>query len=203
MKYILLLLLFPFLWEHISAQNNPSPDKYLTGLFSTRDGALLAYTNQQKSFMIEFVSGNIEPSENPDALTVDNILIISKITPVLANLMFDSMSIDRQKTALSLFMEKEIVHKFTFDAPVYEWLTINNQLFQFWHMKSNDENSEVEEQMYLTTLCFDQILNLNTPLERTVGNFENNKLLLLKVAKSLKLNNFGINLQALHEELNK
>lgn len=203
MKYIFLLLMLPLLCKYVPAQNVPSPDKYLTGLFSTRVGALLAYTNKQKSFIIEFVSGNIEPSENPDALTVDNIFIISKISPVQANLMFDSMSIDRQKTALILFMEKEIIHKFTFDAPVSEWLTINNQLFLFWHIKSNDENSKVDKQMYLTTLCFDQVLNLNTPLERTVGNFESNKLLLLKVAKSLKLNNFGINLQVLHEELNK
>jgi len=203
MKNILFLLLFPLLYIMASAQNAPLPDKYQTGLFKTNDGAMLVYTSSRKSFRMDFVSQNIEPSENPNSFAIDSISIISQITPAKGNMEYDSLTTEQQKTSINLYMNNEIIHKFDITPPVTEWLTINNKLFLFWYYNLNDDKSDIDKQMFLTTLCFDQILNLSTPLPKAGGDFNKNKSLLIKTAKSLKLINSGINLQALYEELNR
>jgi len=208
MKKMIVIAMLLILCFSVKAQNDIPADEFHMGLFKTDKGARLIYTSDIKSMEMEFISDNIEPSENPDAMTIDYVPFHTELIPAQQNFNFDSLPTEKQKEGLTRFMNNEIVRlsknlNQDFEPPVIEWMTLNNKLFLFWSIKSTDTKSEYEKQLFLTTVCFKQVLNLNTSVIRMGGNFENAKALLVKTLKTLKLNNFGIDLKKLYEELNK
>jgi len=57
--------------------------------------------------------------------------------------------------------------------------------------------------MFLTTICFDHILNLNTPVTREKGDILFNKELLNNIAGSLTLNDTIIDINSFNKVPNK
>jgi hypothetical protein len=84
----------------------------------------------------------------------------------------------------------------------YEWMDLNHKRFLLWYydMPAGKKNS-VLKQLNLSTICFAHALNLNNPV--TEGDkFEENKALLLKVAQTLKQNDFSLDFDELYKKLN-
>ena len=60
----------------------------------------------------------------------------------------------------------------------------------------------IDQQCYLMTICFDQILVLNSPVGKG-KKFTDIKELLTNVGNTLKLNDHTIDLEKLYNDLNK
>ena len=88
----------------------------------------------------------------------------------------------------------------------FDWITINNKIYLLWYydmpVGKKIKKGTVLKQINLSTLCFEHALNLNTPFEQQ-DSLETDKNFLLKVARTLKQNDFEINFDALYNELQK
>nr|WKN36054.1 hypothetical protein K4G66_27180 [Tunicatimonas sp. TK19036] len=183
-------------------------EEFQAGLMKTKTGAMIVYTGTNHSFTLEMFSENLKPSEQANFLTVDNTIFQSVIIPFQQKLDFDNMSAEIQKSNLLDYMNYELDYfknelKQKIVGERHEFIEFNDKIYLFWYYDMPKSNKQIGKQIYLTTICFDQILNLNTPLERDKNDFNFNRDLLMKVGKTLKLNKKPINLSELYKELNK
>jgi hypothetical protein len=87
-------------------------------------------------------------------------------------------------------------------------MTLGGHLFIRWsfdvlpgHIK--DTQQYARGQIYYSTVAFDQILDLNTPLLKRTDTFVGCNALLVKVARSLALSRTPIDLDRKYSELNQ
>jgi hypothetical protein len=188
------------------SQNEYKPEDFHAALLQTKTGAMIVYTGDKHSFTLDIVSKNIKPSEEPNFVIVDNTVLQSIIIPFPQKFDFENMNIETQKQNLLGYMNYELDYiknelKEKIDNEKYEWVELNNKLFLLWFYDM-PKNKNIEKQVYLTTVCFDHILNLNTPLERERNDFNFAKDFLIKISQTIKLYDKSINLDELYKELN-
>ncbi len=208
MKRKLALMILTLTGLFCYGQNDYKAEEFQSGLMKTKTGAMIVYTGSNHSFTLEILSDNLKPSEQPNFVIIDNIIFQSVIMPFQQKLDFENLSIETQKSNLLGYMNYELDYfknelKQNILNEKYEWIKLNEKLFLFWFYDMPKSNKQIKKQIYLTTICFDHILNLNTPLMRDKDDFNFNKELLTKIGKSLKLKNEPIDLNILYNELNK
>ena len=69
-------------------------------------------------------------------------------------------------------------------------------------MAASPPNSKIRRQVYLSTLFFDQVLDLNIPIF-SLNDFARAKDLLVRLANSLKVYNKHLDLALLSKQLSK
>ncbi len=67
-----------------------------------------------------------------------------------------------------------------------EVIFLNNKPHLFWYFDMPKGNKPAIQQLYISTICFDNVLTLNSPLMENIHTFEGNKSLLLTIIKTLK-----------------
>lgn len=202
--FIGLLLLIPF-WTNAQYK----AEEFEATLLEAKYGAFLLYNGQINSFSLKFESKSVEPTDKPNFLRVDNILMQSSITPFQEKLDFNHLDKPTQKRYLrgwkayeKEWVEEQLNIKLTEKE---EFIEISNRPFLYWtfNMPRSNEPGSVDSQMYLVTICFDQLLVLNGPVEK--GKEEGvikNKF--LTVARTLTLYpNQTQDIEKLYNELKK
>ena len=184
-------------------------EEFEAALLQAKYGALLMYNGQTNSFSIRFESKSVEPTDKANFLKVDNILMQSSITPFTQALDFKNLGIDTQQKFLSgwkayekKWVEEQLKIKL---IEKEEFIDISDKTFLYWtyDMPKTKNKDSVDKQVYLVTICFDQLLILNGPVEKGKKE-ETVKDKLLTVAKTLTLySNQTQDLKKLYNELMK
>ncbi|MDD2983673.1 MAG: hypothetical protein PHQ74_09815 [Crocinitomicaceae bacterium] len=211
MKQLLTSLLLLVSTFFSFAQEAFEAEKFKAALFRTKTGAKLVYNGEMHSFTLQ-LEGKIEPTEAANFLTLNNNILQIMHVPFMSKQDFENMSIESQKKNLLGHMRYELdyfkeILKTKNLKETAEFVTINDKLFLYWtyqmpKMKNKSDQKSVEKQAYWTTVCFDQILIINRPLQK-VKETEDAKEEIIKIAKTLVLNDFPIDLENLYNELNK
>jgi hypothetical protein len=165
-------------------------EEFQAAMIETKFGAMIVYNGQKNSFTMRVVSKSIEPTEQENFLLVDKKLVQSSIIPFQEEFDFKSLTMEKQKELLSGYKEyeKEYVQdqlkiKLTESE---QFINLEGKMFKYWSFDMPKDNSSVVKQVYLFTICFDQILILNGPVEK--GQSESGlKSILINMAKSLEL----------------
>ncbi|MDB5257065.1 MAG: hypothetical protein JWM14_1760 [Chitinophagaceae bacterium] len=203
-----LLFIALFLFNAYSFAQTYTAEKFEPALMQTKTGAILVYNGEKHSFTLELVSPNLRPTENPTFIMLDQSILQAVVLPFSQKLDFDHLSIADQKQILTGYMNYELnyfkqeLHQ-DYKKSISEWIELNGKLFLFWSYDMPKSNKELGKQIYLTTICFDQIMNLNVPMERKKNDFEDKKKLLTTIGNTLQLNDQPVNLDALYKELTK
>lgn len=177
----------------ITAIAQYKPEEFQAGLLQAKYGAMLVYNGQKNSFTLKFVFKSVEPTERPNFVRVDGSLMQSTLFPIHKEYDFASLTEEEQKIVLQnwklyekKWVEDQLKSKLNEKE---EFLKINDKLCLYWSYDmptKKDDPYAVVKQMYLVTLCFDQTLVLNGPIEKGKSEIElRNKL--TSVAKTLEL----------------
>ena len=118
---------------------------------------------------------------------------------------YDKMSDEKKKETLLNYINYEFSYfkkdqKQDISNLKYEWVILNNKLFIYWIYDMPMSNKTVERQIYLTTVCFDNILTLNLPFLTNTKSLDIYKELLLGIGKSYKSYNSTVDLDKIYSE---
>lgn len=184
------LLLFCFLIFSVEAVAQYKAEEFQAAMIEAKFGAMLAYNGQRNSFTLRIVSKSIEPTEQDNFLLVDNKLIQFSTIPFQEEFDFKSLNPAMQKELLTGYKEyeKEYLQEQlkTVLTETEQFLNLEGKIFKYWSFDMPKDNTSVSKQVYLFTLCFDQILLLNGPVVKGQNEVEV-KTLLINMAKTLEL----------------
>ncbi len=173
-------------------------------LMQTKKGALFVFNGSSHAFSIEVISNKLKPTNDQLALLIDNIIFRPFVLPYRTVTEFDKMPDQRQKELLQNYINYEFDffkndQKQDISNLSYEWLTLNDKLFIYWIYDMPKSNKMVEKQMYVTTICFDNVLTLNMPLQSKSKSLEFHKGLLIDISRSYKAYNTVVDLDKMYE----
>ena len=180
---------------------------YVSGLIPTKTGAIFAFTSEENSFLLHLESENIQPLEARNFVQVDNWVFQA------FNLEFENpknvdLKIENEmKKSLSQYVMYEIDYfknelQIQCDSLKLNWGKINDKYFYFWYFNMPDTIENISKQMYLTTICHNQFLNMSIPIEKD-SDFKSGKDFLFKVAKTLEINDFPVSFEELNRKHNE
>jgi len=183
-----------------------SQSEYNSALIPTKDGAILAFSDSLKSFTLEIKSDKIEPVDQRNFVLIDN-WVFQAYNMNFSNPNNLDFAIEKNiKSALSQYIMYEVDYfkkelNYECDSLTFNWGNISNNYFYFWYYNTPDTLETLKKQLYLTTICHNQILNMNIPLEKGT-KFSDGKKFLFKIAETLKTNDYPVDFNELYEELN-
>lgn len=206
MKFLSLFLLLLFS-NKLFAQS--SEEKFKSALMEKKDGAVVVYSSNRHSFTLDIISDNIKPLQ-PGYVSVNNKILQFVFVGNDALRQTENTE-EQQKTQLLGYMQYELDYiknelKIDYSGLTHDWVIINNKIYLLWYydmpVGKEVEKGAILKQFNLSTLCFEHVLNLNTPFEQR-DSLEADKNFLVKVAQTLKQNDFEIDFNALYNELQK
>jgi hypothetical protein len=209
MKNLAIILVLLFSGLRIYAQT--SGENFKSALMEKKGGAVVVYSSDKHSFTLNLISNNIKPQNKSGLVIIDNHVLQFILIPN-ETINADSVSEAYQKIALLGYMNYELDYakndlKIAYTNLVTDWVVINNKLLLSWRydmpaeMIKKDENS-TRKQINLSTICFGNVLNLNTPFEKN-DTLDYDKALLAKVAKTYTPNNFAIDFDEFYKKLHE
>lgn len=184
-------------------------EEFEAALLEANYGALLVYNGQTNSFSVKFVAASVRPTEQANFVLVDNTLIQSSILPFTEDIDFIHLDAEGKKKYLTYWKayEKKWVEEqmnLTLTEKE-EFLDIAGKPFLYWSydMPKSKKKGSVTKQVYLVTICFDQIFLLSGPVVKD-SKEETMRAKVLSIAETLTLfPNQVQDLQKLYDELKK
>jgi hypothetical protein len=165
-------------------------EEFQPAVIETKFGALIIYNGTRNSFTLQINSKSIESTDQENFLMIDKKLVQSSIIPFTEEFDFSKLSIEQQKQLLTGYKEYEkefIQEQLKSKLVEYEqFLNLEGKIFKYWSFNMPPGNSSVSKQIYLFTICFDQILILNGPVLKNESENEL-KSLLIGLAKTIAL----------------
>lgn len=166
-------------------------EDFRVALLQTNYGALILFNGQTNSFSLKVEGQSVKPMDKPNFIMADSVLFQSTAIPFTEQKDFANLTADEKKDLLLNYRlyEKEYV-----EAQLHirlketvEFVDVKGQPFLYWSFKMPPDNTSVAQQVYLITICYDQIVVLNAPIPQ--GKPEAPvKDLFLRIAKTLELN---------------
>jgi hypothetical protein len=165
-----------------------------------KNGGQFLYNGTAHSFTLDIVSDSINTVDFPNYIKISDRILQTSIVPLPAsNLDLNRLTIAQQKEALEAYVNYELAYfkndlKLSYKNLRKEWMTINTKLWLFWIFdvyglkKDADLAEQVKGQAYASTICFNQILDLNMPLFQG-DPYEKTKKLVIKLMATLKTYN--------------
>ncbi|MEY4930256.1 MAG: hypothetical protein RI909_980 [Bacteroidota bacterium] len=165
-------------------------EEFQAAMIQTKFGAMIIYNGKKNSFTLRIISKSIEPTEQENFLLVDKNLVQSSIIPFQEKFDFKAMPEQLQRQLLTGYKEyeKEYVQeqlKIQLEESE-QFLNLEGKIFKYWTFSMPKDNDSVSKQLYLFTICFDQILMLNGPVVKDQPEAEL-KNILIGMAKTLEL----------------
>ncbi len=187
MKALLLCVLIVF---SMDAMAQYKAEVFQSSLIEAKSGVMIVFNGQKNSFTLRIVSKSIEPSEHENFLLVEKKLFQASAIPFQEAFDFKSMGVEQQKQLLTGYKEyeKEYLQEQLKAgiAGTEQFLNLEGKIFKYWSFDMPEDNNSVRKQVYLFTICFDQILILNGPVVADQNEMEM-KILLINIAKTLEI----------------
>jgi len=174
-------------------------EQFESGFVATQTGGLIVYSGLNHSFTIEVQAKVVKPTEQTNFYLVDNQIVQTAILPIPMKTDLKDMSTIKQKEIIRGYIDYELLYfrntlKQEYSKLHIDWTVINGKVYADWSFDMPKDNQQVKKQLYMTTICFDQILDLNAPV---FDNYTKAKEILLQLAGSIKLYNNHLNLTAM------
>jgi hypothetical protein len=189
------------------SQKGGSAEDSHASLVQGKKRSMLAYSGAGRSFTMDISGKTAKPSDLPGFVSIDKQIVQATLVPVSQNIDLNYLTISREKDILTKYMDYELTYykkklKQDYIHLQMEWLSIHGRVFLLWYFDMPKDYKLVSRQLYLSTLFFDQIMDLNAPLF-TVNDFGRARELLVKLGTSLKTSDKSLDIAALTRQLNK
>jgi hypothetical protein len=204
MKLTPLLLLLLAAMPAFCQKNTPDEDVHAT-LLTGKKKSLIVYAGPEHSFTMEPTSKTAKPSDIPGFITIDGQVLQATLVPASLSVDPRRPTTDREKEILTKYMNYELGYykkklKQKYSRLQTEWMTIKGHLFLVWYFDMPRDYKLVSRQIYLSTLFFDQVLDLNAPVFK-MEHFVRAKATLVRLAGSLKTYDKQLDLGLLKRQL--
>ncbi len=202
--------LFPVLillttWFSATAQTAPTDDVHAS-LLTGKKKSLIAYAGQGHSFTLE-IAPTAKPSDVPGFITINKQIFQSTLVPVDKSIDISSLTPAREQDILTGYMNFELsyykkkLHQ-NYSNLSTQWVTLQNRIFLVWFFDIPQDQKLISRQIYVSTIFYDQILDLNAPVfhPEDAGKA---KALLLRLAGTIKTYDTHLDLVALQKKISK
>jgi hypothetical protein len=198
-----ILLSFILLATTLGAFAQPADDVHAS-LLTGRKKALIAYAGQDHSFTLE-VAPTAKPSDVPGFITVNKQIVQSLLVPIDKSIDLNNMTPAREQDILTSYMKFELsyykkkLHQ-DYSNLQTQWLTLQNRIFLVWYFDIPNNQKLISRQIYVSTVFFNQIMDLNAPVFHP-EDADKAKALLLRLAGTIKTYNTHLDLGALQKKI--
>ena len=201
---ILAVLLISTIWS--SAQNTTAPEEFESGFIPYPKGALILFSGTQHSFSVDIVSDSVRPTEQPNFVLVDGQVVQCINIGIPEDIDVKDLDDERTKEILRGYIDYELAYfkdelEQDYENLSIDYVVINKRLFAVWSLEMPKLRDKVEKQIYMTTVCFNQILNLNSPVV-TGSDAGKAKQKLMTIAETLRTYDTHLDFQLIHQTLN-
>jgi hypothetical protein len=203
MPRLLLFFLLGLLPTLVLAQ--AADETFEAALLQTKTGAMLVYNGSQHAFSVQF-TGRVEPSKNPNFLTLNGQVVQAAIIGYGSNGDVSDLPEDTQKKFLLSYQQHEGTYfRKELKVPITDEKTTfvrhGNHLFLSWTFGMlHRTKAQVKQQFYLVAICFNQALVLNCPVTTPAESIRAQQLL-AAIADTLVLHDEPVDLTKLYKEL--
>jgi len=204
-KLIVLILL---LASAAAVGQKDTPGEYIhASLLQGKKRSLIGWSGREHSFTMDMAARSVKPSDLPEFVNIDGLIVQSTLLPVPQGIDLRHLNPSRQKDLLTKYMKDELDYyrkklREKYSQSESEPLTIKGRVFLLWYFDMPENNKMIKRQVYLSTLFFDHVMDLNIPIFE-VNDFARARSLLVKMAGSLKTYNKHVDLALLSRQLNK
>ena len=138
-------------------------------------------------------------------MNIDRQIVQSTLVP--ADRSINRNSPAHEKELLTAYMKYELgyyrkkLHQ-DYHHLQTEWVTLQGRLFLVWYFDMPKSYKLVSRQIYLSTLFYDQVMDLNAPVFKA-ADFEKAKAILLHLAGTMKTYDHHLDLAVLEKKLSK
>lgn len=182
--------------------------EYEQALIESETGAYFIFTNDSNSFVIHLDTASVETLGDGSKFLV---LVDNKWTLQLFTIGYqnpnnkDITDLDVQKSFLLQYMNYELNYfkdevKMNIENQKAGWGPVGNKHFLLWHFET-PEYPTIQKQIYLSTICFDNFLNINIPLTND-QTFDDGVNFLERVAENMILHNHPTDIEEFYNEVN-
>jgi hypothetical protein len=181
-----------------------SADDVHASLLSGKKKSLIAYAGQDHSFTLE-VAPTAKPSDVPGFITVDKQIFQSTLVPIDKSIDISNLTPAREQDILTGYMNFELsyykkkLHQ-NYSNLTTQWVTLQNRIFLVWYFDIPQNQKLISRQIYISTIFFDQILDLNAPVFHP-EHAGKAKALLLRLAGTIKTYDTHLDLTALQKKI--
>ena len=169
---------------------NAQSTKFYSSLVQDKHGAYYLFSSNKCAYTIKVEADSIWPTESKGTVNVDkNILQILSIPipykidttiSAIRNLLKDHMNSEVDYIKNECKQNISDIHS--------DFISLNGKTFLYWEYNMPGDNKRVLSQQYITTTCFDQVVVMNAPVEKSEDN-NLVKQFLLTVAQTIKTYN--------------
>lgn len=186
-----------------SPAGDPIDDQHAQ-LLTGKKRSLIAYAGAGHSFTLEPVH-SAKPSDVPGFITIDKQILQATVIPVDKSIDLRSMSASREREVLQKYMEFELDYyrkklKQKYSNLQTEWLTLQGRQFLVWYFDTPQNEKLISRQIYVSTLFYDQVMDLNAPVFRS-DDWGKARSLLVKLAGTMKTYDKRMDLAMLRKKL--
>ena len=189
-----------------SQKYTPSEDVHAS-LLAGKKRSLVAYAGKDHSFTLDVPFRTSKPSDVPGFVTIDKQIVQTTIVPVDRSINISGLTPAREQEILTKYMNYELGYykrrlRQDYSHVQTEWVTLQNRLYLVWYFDMPKNYKLVSRQIYMSTLFYGQVIDLNAPVFE--GNdFSKAKAILLRLAATIKTYDKHLDLAALEKKLNK
>ena len=188
------------------AQTSDPQDEHAR-LLTGKKHSLIAYAGNGHSFTLDIGAHAAKPSDIPGFITIDKQILQSTLVPVAKseNLDLNALTTAKEKTILLDYMNYELKYYRKKLGQRYsnlqtEWVELNHRLFLVWYFDLPDNYKVVSKQVYVSTLFFDHVMDLNAPVFKTT-DWGTARATLVRLAGSMKTFDKNLDLETLRKKL--
>lgn len=197
MKKLILAGLLSIVSFHVRAQSGLK-----SALIPCKTGAVLAYTDDNSAFTLNFITRDIHRNIAKGSYMVEGF----ELTPFTSGIIGGGRkeSERRQKQRISKDIKSSIALiqaelKETKIVYTQNWVSDEEQLYGFWHYRLPGTD---KQKLAITTICHDYFFTINSTVNNST-DFETAKKLLLGLTNDLKLYDSSLDFKSLYKDLNK
>ena len=182
--------------------------EYEKALIESETGGYMIFTNDSNSLVFHLDTAKVEllESGNNFFILVDSIWTLQLFTLGFQNPNNkDINDLDVQKSFLLQYMNYELNYfkeelEMNIENQKAGWGPVGNKHYLLWHFETPDYPT-VQKQIYLSTIVFDNFLNINIPLTND-QSFDEGLNFLDKVARTLELHDHPTNIEEFYRKVN-
>jgi hypothetical protein len=143
------------------------------------------------------VSKSVRQTDASNYFIIDNLVFQSSLVPIPSQTDLSNLSSNQEKQILDQYVQYELDYfqnelKLKINGLKKEWRTIGTKLFLVWafgvpeQQLADHVKEQVKSQIYFSTICFNQVLDLNIPIIAKDDSTKS-ETMLNKIAGTLKL----------------
>jgi hypothetical protein len=169
------------------AQSDINNEEFQLSYLTKEGGAQFLYNGKAHAFSIDIKADSIKTTEYPNYIIADkHIVQVSAIPLQPTSIDLSRLTIEQQKGALSGYVDFEMDYfrnelKLDCRNMKKEWIFIDSKLWLIWSFDAIAQDvseqlaQKTKSQVYSSTICFNQVLDLNIPV------FQNDDIVKIKV----------------------